>query len=83
MVAVFETTCLKGGRTMKALHFVNFRDTAQLARAVRVFGQPDFIHPRWDRRAVAEIVPGDEVVFAKGTERDVPELHAYDDSRRF
>ena len=53
------------------LHFVSFRDDAYL-RACRVFGQPDFIHPRWDRRARREIGEGDIVVFATGTEHDEP-----------
>lgn len=48
-------------------HFVGFRDD-RFTSAVRVFGRPDFIHPRWDQRAAREIAPGDIVVFADGDE---------------
>ena len=48
-----------------ALHFVWFRGD-EYWRAVRVFGEPDFIHRGWDRRAKREIMPGDTVVFARG-----------------
>ena len=46
-------------------HFVGFRGN-EYARACRVFGRPDFIHPGWDRRAQIEIAPGDRVIFATG-----------------
>lgn len=48
-----------------ALHFVWFRGD-EYTRAKRVFGEPDFIHLGWDRRAQREIVEDDIVVFAKG-----------------
>jgi hypothetical protein len=35
---------------------------------VRVFGRPDFIHRRWDKRARREIQPGDVLIFAEGDE---------------
>ncbi len=50
-----------------ALHFVGFRDD-RWRNAVRVFGRPDFVHPRWDLRARREIAEGDTVVFAEGDE---------------
>lgn len=50
-----------------ALHFVRFKDDTYL-RAARVFGRPDFIHRHWDRRAVAEVMEGDTVVFSEGDE---------------
>lgn len=53
------------------IHFVAFRGDEYL-RAIRVFGRPDFIHPRWDRRARREIAEGDTVIFAKGTADDEP-----------
>lgn len=53
------------------LHFVGFKDDAY-NRAQRVFGPPDFIHPRWDRRARREIADGDTVLFAVGSEADEP-----------
>ena len=57
--------------TRQCLHFVGFRDDAYL-RAVRVFGPPDFIHPRWDRRARREIADGDSVLFAVGDDTQEP-----------
>ncbi|NJC33881.1 hypothetical protein GGR88_001355 [Sphingomonas jejuensis] len=54
-----------------AIHFVAFRGDEYTA-AVRIWGVPDFIHRRWDRRAQREIHPLDTVIFAKGTERDEP-----------
>lgn len=54
-----------------ALHFIGFRGD-EYTRAVCVFGQPDFIHRTWDRRAQREIADGDEVVFAKGDEHQEP-----------
>lgn len=69
-----------------ALHFVGFRND-RYWNAVRVFGRPDFIHRRWDRRAQREIADGDTVLFADKDERqafgpngnDIDE-HVYDDS---
>lgn len=49
------------------LHFVGFRDD-RWWNAVRVFGRPDFVHPRWDMRARREIAENDMVVFADGDE---------------
>ncbi|HTE40293.1 MAG TPA: hypothetical protein VK629_05670 [Steroidobacteraceae bacterium] len=68
-----------------AVHFVGFihpdqGGDARYEHAARFFGQPDFVHRRWDVRASQEIVPGDVVVFAEGTERDTPNVHAFDDS---
>lgn len=54
-----------------AVHFVAFRGD-EFSRAVRIFGRPDFIHQRWDRRAQREIAPGDTVIFAKGSADDEP-----------
>lgn len=56
---------------MMAVHFVGFRGDEYLS-AVRVWGQPDFIHMGWDRRARREIdFERDTIVFAKG-EHDQP-----------
>lgn len=66
-----------------ALHFVGFRESDRYNRAVKVFGPPDFIHPVWDFRAKAEIMPGDVAVFAVGNDRDKPRFHAYDESAYF
>jgi hypothetical protein len=47
-----------------ALHFVGFTDTDRYDRAVRHFGEPDFVHRSWDHRAASEIGPNDVAVFA-------------------
>ena len=54
-----------------ALHFIAFRGD-EYVRAFRIFGRPDFIHQRWDRRAQREIAPGDTVLFARGCDQDEP-----------
>lgn len=53
-----------------AVHFVWFRGE-EYRSAVKVWGEPDFVHLGWDRRARREIVEGDTVVFARG-EHDQP-----------
>jgi len=69
--------------TKACLHFVGFRGD-EYTRAVRIFGKPDFIHRYWDHRAIGDIVADlDTVVFAKGTERDVPNVYAFNDSECF
>ncbi len=62
------------------LHFVGFNDPTRYSNAVRIFGEPDFIHRYWDVRAQCEIVPGDIAVFAKGTDQIPPSVYSYDDS---
>ena len=64
------------------MHFVGFKDD-RWWNAIRVFGRPDFVHRRWDRRAVAEVFDGDVVVFADGDETSPIEVHAFDDSANF
>lgn len=71
---------------MPGLHFVGFRDERywpkdeRYQRAVALFGQPDFLHRRWDVRAAQEVAPGDVVVFAVGDEHEPPSEQAFDDS---
>jgi hypothetical protein len=64
--------------TVPCLHFVGFRGD-EYARAIRVFGRPDFIHIGWDLRAMREIAEGDTVVFACGDARTPPRLKSYPD----
>jgi hypothetical protein len=68
-----------------AVHFIGFSDSASFWRATQVFGQPDFIHPRWDVRAKqgGEWAEGDVRVFATGSEDDTPSPFCWDDSVRF
>jgi len=62
-----------------AYHFVGFKDDrVQVAR--RVFGEPDFWHRRWDRRAQDEIADGDVVILADGDETSPVDPFAFDDS---
>ena len=63
-----------------ALHFIGFRGD-EYARAIRVFGKPDFIHIGWDRWARKEVVEGDVAVFAKGGFDDAPSPYSYPDLR--
>lgn len=64
------------------IHFVGFKDD-RWWNAIAVFGRPHFIHRFWDARAIAEVVPGDIVVFADGNETDPVRPFAYDDSAYF
>jgi hypothetical protein len=66
-----------------AVHFVGFRDSAQFHRAVAVFGQPDFVHRRWDVRAKQEVVGSDVAVFATGVVTDRASHPSFDDSACF
>ena len=59
------------GSVKPATHFIAFRGEEYWS-AVAVWGPPDFIHRRWDRRAQREIDQADVVIFAKGTDADEP-----------
>lgn len=75
--AAWQAATLYTGYTENPmLHFVGFKDD-RFNNAVRVWGRPDFIHRFYDRRAVADIAPGDTVVFA-GTQEVVE--FSFDDS---
>lgn len=63
---------------MRATHFVGFRGD-EYNRARRVFGEPDFIHMGWDRRAFREIADGDRVVFANDARPHILASHNYPD----
>lgn len=65
-----------------ALHFVGFRDD-RYWNAVRIFGLPDFYHRVWDTRAVAEVVDGDMVVFARGAGDQRVSEFSFNDSAIF
>lgn len=65
-----------------ALHFVGFKDD-RVWNVLRVFGRPDFWHRIYDQRAVAEIVPGDTVLFANGDETQPVREFTHDDSQMF
>ena len=65
-----------------AVHFVRFSGASdqRFQNAVRVFGQPDFMHRSYDARAVVEVVKGDTVVFAAGDQHQPVCRYTYDDS---
>lgn len=63
-----------------AVHFVGFRGD-EYHRARRVFGDPDFIHIGWDRRARREIADGDLILFARGPHDQAPAERNFDDIR--
>lgn len=65
---------------MRAIHFVGFRGD-EYTRACRVFGEPDFVHLGWDRRARRELADGDLVVFAQGPHDQQFSARNYDDIR--
>lgn len=62
-----------------ALHFVGFKDD-RVHSARRVWGDPDFWHRHWDRRAKAEVFAGDIVVFADGDDAQPVRKYSFDDS---
>lgn len=62
-----------------AIHFIRFSDDAY-NRAIKVWGKPDFVHRNWDRRAQQEVQSGDTAVFAKGTDQNIPNHFAFNDS---
>lgn len=63
-----------------AYHFVGFKD--ERYRSAYKVWRPDFIHRFYDARAVAEIMPGDVVIFADGEPTKV-HPYTYDDSAYF
>lgn len=61
------------------LHFVGFVGD-EYTRAVKVFGEPDFVH-RWnDGRCREMIVDGDVAVYANGAEAPRKSPYNFDDS---
>lgn len=70
-----------GASTIRpAVHFVGFRGD-EYHSAVRIFGEPDFIHIGWDVWAKEAIAPGDTAVFARGTFDDPPSQYSFPDPR--
>jgi hypothetical protein len=60
------------------VHFVGFRGD-EFWSAVRLWGRPDFIHRRWDKRAQREICEEDLVIFAVGDWTQPVAAHNGDD----
>ncbi|TPW26048.1 hypothetical protein FJU11_16515 [Pararhizobium mangrovi] len=71
---------MKSKSARRAVHFVGFRGDEYLS-ACRVWGEPDFIHRGWDKRAQREIADIDTVVFASGPHDQAPRDRSYDDIR--
>ena len=64
------------------VHFVGFRGE-EYHSAVKVWGEPTFIHRYWDIRAAQEAQPEDVVVFARvkdWNDRVNPRKGTFDDS---
>ena len=56
---------------MMAVHFVGFRDGFEYQDAVRVFGQPDFIHKWHDHRMYGDVDDeNDTIIFARAADPD-------------
>lgn len=66
---------------MTVMHFVGFKND-RISGAIKVFGRPDFYHRRWDHRAIADIAPGDKVIFADG-DKNSPMQFTWNDSEFF
>jgi hypothetical protein len=66
---------------MRIVQFVRFsRFDQRYWNAVAIFGQPAFLHQKWDRRTAREIADGDLVVFAKGdADQEVSEFNGDDE----
>jgi hypothetical protein len=64
------------------LHFIGFTDD-RYHNAVKVFGKPDFVHRKWDRRALDDITVGDIVLFANGDEKNPFSKWSFNDSEFF
>ena len=63
-----------------AVHFVGFTGEEYIS-AVRVWGEPEFTHRGWDKRARREIAAEDTVVFARGPHDQQMRVKSYDDIR--
>lgn len=69
---------------MRCVHFIGFKPgTQDWWNAVRIFGEPDFIHRKWDERAAfgGEIDWENDILVFAGKEReDVVYSFSVDDS---
>jgi hypothetical protein len=63
-------------------HFVGFRKDEYTA-ACKAFGEPDFIHQIWDRRAESMVAEGDRVIFANAADTKPMTKYNFDDSEIF
>jgi len=59
----------------KLVHFFGFRGVEYIS-AVRVWGQPDFVHPVHDRRAYIEYDPANDIGVFAGKETE-DRIHSY------
>ena len=68
------------------IHFVGFRTKQQWTNAVRVFGQPDFVHSIHDNRMHGDtgypIDPATDCVVFGDKGRDTPRQYSDNDSDR-
>ena len=68
------------------IHFVGFRTKQQWTNAVRIFGQPDFVHSIHDRRMYGDtglpIDPTTDCVVFGNKGHDAPRQYSDNDSDR-
>lgn len=65
-----------------ALHFIGFKGE-EYHSAVRIWGEPDFIHRYNDNRSKQDIIPEDTVIYANGEEARNRGIYSFDDSQHF
>lgn len=63
---------------MRVIHFIGFTGE-EFWSAVKVWGQPHFIHRGWDMRAVREIGEDDLVIFANLAGLEPPRVKTFND----
>ncbi len=61
-----------------SVHFIGFRGD-EFNRAIRVFGQPDFIHMWHDHRMYGDVGDGDTLVFANKANPNVISQYSWQD----
>ncbi|GEM_PF-2250371 len=64
----------------RCVHFVWFRGEEYWS-AVKVWGEPDFVHIGWDLRAQRNLGKDDVVIFAKGPHDQVSAAVSWDDTK--
>lgn len=65
-----------------ALHFIGFKGD-EYNRAIKIWGQPDFVHRHNDNRSKQDIIPEDTVIYANGEENRNRGIYSFNDSEHF
>jgi hypothetical protein len=61
-----------------SVHFIGFRGD-EFNRAIRIFGQPNFIHMWHDHRMYGDVGDGDTLVFANKADPNVISQYSWQD----